>query len=288
MDRDTPASPDLYAPDIAGVLDLESIDRDIFRGRNSASAARRLSLFGGQVAAQSLMAAGLTLDDDRRVHSLHGYFLRAGRVDRPVILRVDRDRDGRSFSSRHVSAIQDGKVIFSMLASFQLGEQESVLDESHRSEVPDPEDCGDARFDGLVETREVTKRGTWQGRMQFPDCLWARFATPLPDDPLTHACALVYMSDMGSGFGQVRWDRPVGGPSLDHAVWFHEPVRADEWMLLHMWPRKAMGIRGLYDGTIRDREGRLLASIAQEHLLIHATPANVLESHQSRESGAPE
>ena len=259
---------DLYAPDIAAVLDLERIDQHIYRGRNPASAAKRRALFGGQVAAQALMAAGLTVPDDRRVHSLHGYFLRSGRIDRPVILRVDADRDGRSFSARHVVALQEGEVIFSMLASFQTGSHEGVLDEPRRSDVPAPEYCAPGGFDALVDVRSVTKFSVEDDKIRFPDCLWARIPGEFPDDPLSHACALTYVSDMGSGFGQMDWDLPNAGPSLDHAIWFHEPVRADDWMLIHMWPRKAMGIRGLYDGTIRDRSGRLLASIAQEHLLV--------------------
>jgi acyl-CoA thioesterase II len=260
---------DLYAEDVAGVLELEELDRNLYRGVNSATAQERAALYGGQVAAQALMAAGLTVPADRRPHSLHGYFLRPGRVDRPVILRVDPDRDGRSFSARHVAAIQDGEVIFSMLASFHVGEHEHVLDGMPASDVPPPDDLESEREDPMIEIREVTRSGKHEGRMQFPDCMWLKTASALPDDALSQACGLTYLSDMGSGFGQMKWQRAIGGPSLDHAVWFHEPVRADEWVLLHMRPRKAMGIRGLYDGVMRDRDGRLVGTISQEHLLIH-------------------
>src|SRR5207237_2658113 len=116
------------AGDMASVLDLEPLDRDLFRAHNAASARERRSLYGGQVAAQALRAAGLTVDPDRYAHSLHGYFLRPGRADLPVILHVDRDRDGRSFSARHVRAVQDGKVIFSMLASFYRNELSATYD----------------------------------------------------------------------------------------------------------------------------------------------------------------
>jgi acyl-CoA thioesterase-2 len=260
---------DLYAEDVAGVLELEEIDRHLYRGVNAVTAQDRVALFGGQVAAQALKAAGLTVPNDRRPHSLHGYFLRPGRVDRPVILRVDPDRDGRSFSARHVAAVQDGEVIFSMLASFHVGEHEPILDGMPGSDVPMPEDLPVVREDPMFEIREVTPSGTHKGRMQFPDCMWLRTTTALPDDPLSQACGLTYLSDMGSGFGQMKWEGAVGGPSLDHAIWFHEPARADDWVLLDMWPRKAMGIRGLYEGAMRDRNARLLGSVAQEHLLIH-------------------
>ncbi len=267
-------SKDRYADDVAGVLEIEQLDRHLFRGANAASARGRAALYGGQVAAQALKAAGLSVEDGRRPHSIHGYFLRPGRVDRPVILRVDPDRDGRSFSARHVSAIQDGEVIFSMLASFHAGEHESVLDRVPEDGIPGPEECDDHRSDTLseIEIREVTRREVVDGRMRFPDCMWIRTVGKLPDDPLDQACGLTYLSDMGTGFGQMTWDRPNGGPSLDHAVWFHESVRADDWVLLHMWPRKAMGIRGLYDGAMRAPDGRLAAALAQEHLLIHLMP----------------
>lgn len=260
---------DLYGETVGEILELEELDRNLFRGLNTVTSKDRRALYGGQVAAQALMAAGRTVAPDRAPHSLHGYFLRPGKIDRPVILRVDIDRDGRTFSARHVAAIQDGEVIFSMLASFELGERESLLDEMPASEVPGPDDCDAAEYDGMFEAREVTRSEMVDGHMLYTDCLWLRTAHPLADDPLTQACGLTYLSDMGSGFGQVKRDMANGGPSLDHAIWFHAPARADEWLLLHMWPRKAMGIRGLYDATIRNEEGELCAAVAQEHLLIH-------------------
>jgi acyl-CoA thioesterase-2 len=263
-----------YADDVAGVLEIEQLDRHLFRGANASSARGRTALYGGQVAAQALKAAGLSVTPGRQPHSFHGYFLRPGRVDQPVILRVDPDRDGRSFSARHVAAIQDGCVIFSMLASFHEGTHESVLDRTPEDGIPGPEECSTTRSDTLTEIdiREVTRREVVDGHMRYPDCMWLRTVGKLPGDPLSQACGLTYLSDMGSGFGQMTWERPNGGPSLDHAVWFHEPVRADDWVLLHMWPRKAMGIRGLYDGAMRAPDGRLAAALAQEHLLIHLMP----------------
>ena len=260
---------DLYAKDVVTLLDLEELDRNLYRGINSAWSLHRNSLYGGQVAAQALMAAGRTVDPDRFPHSLHGYFLRPGQVDRPVILRVDPDRDGGSFSARHVSAIQDGEVIFSMLASFHRGEPENRLDAMPQSDVPEPSACRLHESDPLAENREVTYTEIVDGRQLFSDCFWTRTAAALPDDRLVQACALTYLSDQGSGFGRTGHEIGISGPSLDHAIWFHEPIRADDWVLLHMWPRKSTRARGLYDAAMRDPSGRLGAVVAQENLLRH-------------------
>jgi acyl-CoA thioesterase-2 len=255
---------------LAALLDLEMLDRDLFRGQNEHGAQARLSLYGGQVAAQALAAAGATVPEGRLPHSLHGYFLRPGLVDRPVILQVDRDRDGGSFSARHVRAVQDGEVIFSMLASFQAPESGASYDAvaTRHAGAPDPESLRSRPSPFLVEVREVTPTRVGDGQVRHSDCLWVRATDRLPDDPLVHACALTYVSDLGSGFGQV--DVPglaVGGPSIDHSVWFHEPIRADEWMLLELWPSKAGGSRGVYGGSLRGVDGRLGALVAQEMLL---------------------
>ena len=249
---------------MAELLDLEELDRDLYRGRNVASDPPRVTLFGGQVAAQALRAAAATVPDDRFPHSLHGYFLRPGRPEHPVILRVSRDRDGRSFSARHVAAIQDGEVIFSMLASFHVDEQGGELAEPMPAEVPAPEGIVGLDFDGITEIRPVG--------LDEPDgvpCrLWVRIVTPLTHDRTVQACALAYLSDIGSGFGRItRDDLPRGGPSIDHTVWFHRPARADRWLLLDLFPVKAFGGRGVYRGTIYDRDGVLAAELAQESLL---------------------
>jgi acyl-CoA thioesterase-2 len=254
--------------DLAALLDLEQLDRDLFRGQNEPGARERISLYGGQVAAQALRAAGATVPEARAPHSLHGYFLRRGRPDLPVIFHVDRDRDGGSFSARHVRAVQDGEVIFSMLASFHEHE-EAVTFDAVPTRGGDAVDTLPARPSPLlVDVREVTPTRITEGQVRHSDRLWVRAATPLPDDPLVHACALAYVSDLGSGFGQV--DVPglaAGGPSIDHALWFHEPVRADAWMLLELWPMKALGARGVYGGSLRGEDGRLAAVVTQEMLL---------------------
>jgi acyl-CoA thioesterase II len=254
--------------DLAALLDLEMLDRDLFRAENEPGARKRLSLYGGQVAAQALRAASATVAPERVPHSLHGYFLRPGRVDRPVILHVDRDRDGGSFSARHVRAVQDGEVIFSMIASFHAREESATFDAVATRGGPDPDTLA-ARSSGLlIEVREVTPTRVGEGQIRHSDLLWVRAASPLPDDPLVHACALAYISDLGSGFGQVDVPGlPAGGPSIDHSLWFHEMIRADEWMLLELWPLKASSSRGVYSGSLRSEDGRLGAILTQEMLL---------------------
>jgi acyl-CoA thioesterase-2 len=256
-------------PTLAALLDLETIDINFFRGRNADHGHPRGRLYGGQVAAQALRAAGSTVAPDRLPHSLHGYFLRTGRTDLPVLYQVDRDRDGRSFSARHVSAIQNGQIIFSMLASFHIGETGGTHDGSPRREAPDPEQVAlhHASYrDQLLEVREVTHTTDIENRVS--DLMWIRSATPLPDDPLVHACALAYVSDLGSGYGQLSDPEiPSGGPSIDHALWFHDRIKLDDWVLLDLWPTMAGGARGLYHGSIRSRTGELGATSSQEMLL---------------------
>jgi acyl-CoA thioesterase II len=253
---------------LAALLELEALDRDLFRGQNEPGAESRLSLYGGQVAAQALRAAGATVPAERLPHSMHGYFLRPGLVDRPVILQVDRDRDGGSFSARHVRAVQDGEVIFSMVASFHVPRESATFDAVATRGGADPETLTARPTPFLVEVREVSPTRIAKGEIRHSDSLWVRASSPLPDDPLLHACALTYVSDLGSGFGQVEVPGlPAGGPSIDHSLWFHDPIRADEWMLLELWPLKAISSRGVYSGSLRSEEGRLGALLAQEMLL---------------------
>ena len=257
-----------YASDLVAMLDLEQVDRDLFRGVNALGARARPSLYGGQVCAQALMAAGSTVPEGRGPHSLHGYFLRPGLIDHPVVLRVDRDRDGRSFSARHVAAIQDGEVIFSMLASFEAADGDGVFEDASPRAAPDPDGCPPYGSDPLLDVRQVTLTEVVDGRQLYSDCIWVRTAHPLSDDPMVQACALAYLSDLGTGFGRMQLPTVGnGGPSVDHAVWFHDPIRADEWVLLDLEPWKAMPTRALYRGVMRNPAGNLGASLAQEHLL---------------------
>ena len=254
------------AQDMASLLTLERVDRDLFRARN-ANYGPRQTLYGGQVAAQCLLAASATVEPDRLPHSLHGYFLRPGRSDLPVILEVDRDRDGRSFSARHVVAVQEGEVIFSMVTSFHTESETGVFDDAPRRAAPEPESLRRGGFNTLLEVREVTPTDFLKG--VFSDCVWVRSSTPLGDDPLLHRAGLTYISDLGTGFGQVgRSVAGRGGPSIDHSVWFHENIRADDWVLLDLRPVKARSARGTYLGSVRDRKGVLGATVAQEQLLL--------------------
>lgn len=257
--------------DLATLLDLEELDRDLFRGRNGDHGDPRVSLYGGQVAAQALGAAGRTVPDGRLPHSLHGYFLRPGQPDHPVIFSVDRDRDGGSFSARHVRAIQHGEVIFSMLASFKAPEEATTFEAVTTRDVPAPEEVEPNGWDQLVETREVRSRDVYGHTVT--DCVWCRVTTELPDDPLVRACVLTYISDYGGGFVLLDVpDLPFGGPSIDHVMWFHQPVAVDEWILVDLHPDRASDRRGSYRGTLRSQDGTLAAVIAQECLLRQLPP----------------
>lgn len=251
---------------LAEVLDLEVLDRDLFRGRHPHDEATRL--FGGQVASQALRAAGLTVPDHRLPHSCHGYFLRPGRRDLPVILHVDRDRDGGSFSARHVRAVQDGAVIFSMLASFTTVRSGGELDCLPTLDLPAPTDQPDVIRSHLLQARHPGGDQLWSS-------MWIRVPDPLPDDPMIRACAVAYLSDFGSGFGP-QHDSGVGrgGPSVDHAIWFRGDLDPTDWLLLHLHPAAASGGLGVYTGSIRDRDGNLGAVLAQDQLLVR-TPADV-------------
>ena len=254
------------ADDLPALLTLERVDRDLFRARN-ANLGPRQTLYGGQVAAQGLMAAAATIEEqDRLPHSLHGYFLRPGRTDLPVVLRVERDRDGRSFSARHVVAVQEGEVIFSMLTSFHAESESGVYDGAPKRATPEPDDTPRGGRMALLEVREVTPTDFLRG--VFSDCLWARSSASLGDSPLLHRAALTYMSDLGTGFGQrMTTIKTRGGPSIDHAMWFQQDIRADDWVLIDLEPVKAWGSRGVYHGSLRSREGDLGATLYQEHLL---------------------
>ena len=258
------ASDDL-AGDLRSLLTLERVDRDLFRGRN-ANYGPRQTLYGGQVAAQCLLAAAATVEPDRLPHSLHGYFLRPGSSDLPVILQVDRDRDGRSFSARHVVAVQEGEVIFSMVTSFHARREGGVFDDAPRRAVPEPEETPKGGWIPLLEVREVTPTDFTKG--VFTDCLWVRSSASLGDDPLLHRAGLTYLSDLGSGFGQQEALIGRGGPSIDHSMWFQADIRADDWVLVDLRPVKAIGGRGTYHGSLRDRRGVLGATVYQEHLLL--------------------
>ena len=267
-------------PTMAELLDLEELDTDLYRGINEVPDNGRPMLFGGQVAAQALKAAGMTAPEGRFPHSLHGYFLRPGMRSRPVIFKVERDRDGRSFSARRVSAVQRGEVIFDLTASFQVPEAGGEFAVPIREGLPTPEQCEHSAFTDhfpradarIIMPTRLNDRG-----QPTSDMMWLRVREDLGDDRLTHACALTYLSDIGSGFSSLDIaDLPTGGPSLDHAMWFRSPIRSDEWILAHMWPLMAGGARGLYSGSMHQAStGALGAMLTQEALLRPPPPPNL-------------
>jgi acyl-CoA thioesterase-2 len=250
-------------PSFLDVLDLEEIDLDLYRSRLLVS--QDSALYGGQVAAQALLAAGRTVEPGRLPHSLHGYFLRAGDASRPTVLRVERDRDGRSFSARRVVALQGGKVIFNMSASFHVADAGPDRTAEPPVAMPDPTTLKPFDAPYLLSFEVLTVPGPYEDLLLPPRTL-VRSTIPLPDDRLVHACALTYVSDGSSGLGAFPSDDAMTGPSLDHAVWFHRDVRMDDWTLTELVGRSVAGGRGWYTGSVHGADGTLVASLAQEAL----------------------
>jgi acyl-CoA thioesterase-2 len=273
---------------LVALLDLERIEENIFRGVSPAESPTRV--FGGQVAGQALIAAGRTVPAERRVHSLHAYFIRPGDPSIPIVYEVDRIRDGRSFTTRRITAIQRGKAIFALSASFQIDEPGMAHGEP-MPDVPAPEDLltyGEqvARLPEKVGTMAILPRPIdvryvsepgWRSREAGPRAarnqVWMRADGKLPDDQLLHVCVLTYCSDMTlldavlARHG-VYWGADnVRGASLDHALWFHRPFRADEWFLYDCSSPSASNARGLATGRFFTRAGSHIATVVQEGLL---------------------
>jgi acyl-CoA thioesterase-2 len=270
--------------DLVKLLDLEAIEVNIFRGVSPDEDRQRV--FGGQVAGQALVAAARTVEPGRTVHSLHAYFLRPGDPTVPILYEVDRIRDGRSFTTRRVVAIQHGKAIFNLQSSFQV--DEAGLD--HQAEMPEstpPEDLPDFKTrmapyaemmgDFYDRPRPIDLRHVdWSitdRRTPLPphQRVWVRADGALPDDPVLHACVLTYISDMTlldtallPHGGQYGDPTSVFMASLDHAMWFHRPFRADEWMLYSQDSPSASSGRGLGRGLIFTRDGKLAVTVVQE------------------------
>jgi len=258
------AEPGDGRPGLADVLALERIEADLFR--SCVVFDDPYGLYGGQVAAQALRAAAETVPGGRHPHSLHGYFLSRGDPSRRVLLTVSRDRDGRSYSNRRVIAVQNGVVIFNMAASFHIAEDGPDFQGHHRPAVSAPEDgidiSGRTRMLGIeVRVPEQPSKG-----QEWPSRVWMRSSQPL-GDPVLHACALTYVSDMFTGLATVPGISGVGPvTSLDHAVWFYRGVALDDWVLMDLQPESTAGGRGMYTGRIFGRDGTLAAGIAQESL----------------------
>lgn len=275
--------------ELLALLDLEQFEADLFRGQSCNIVGK--NVFGGQVLSQALMAAGRTVEG-QLAHSLHAYFLRAGDINSPIVYQVERVRDGKSFSTRTVKAIQHGRPIFTMTASFQVAE-EGLEHQRPMPEVPGP--------DGIpseTELRRMTAdllpeklRPAWvkerpiELRLIDPinpfapqrrdawRCHWMRAQMQLPDDPFLHQCILAFASDfvfMGTAMmphGVTFLQPNMQAASLDHAMWFHRDFRADEWLLYEMDGPSASGGRGMNRGFIYTQSGKLVATVAQEGLM---------------------
>ncbi len=258
-------------PSIPELLDLEQVGPDLYQSRALYDAP--WGMFGGQAAAQSLLAAGLTVERGRLPHSLHGYFVRRGDSAKPTQFRVDRDRDGRSFSARRVVALQGGEVIFSMAASF-------AAPASPRAPFPDEEaePVPDLPPPDSLAPWEFFKHGSFDFRPadpadRLPGRFWIRCTDELPDDdPLLHAAVLAYTSDISTALIPFESDRISTGPSLDHAVWFHRPARMGGWHWQQYTPHTAAGGRGWYTVAIYAPDGTRVASVAQEQLFAARRP----------------
>jgi acyl-CoA thioesterase-2 len=271
-------------------LDLEQLEQNLFRGVSPQVGWQRV--FGGQVIGQALVAATRTVEMDRFIHSLHAYFLRPGDPSVPIIYEVDRIRDGKSFTTRRVVAVQHGHAIFAMSASYQ-GREEGFEHQVPMPAVPMPEDLPSEKDlkDQYVHLAPENVRRYWERerpielravnpkhyfsreRLDPVQHVWVRATGPLPDDPGIHACVLAYASDMTLldtslfAHGRSIFDRDLQLASLDHAMWFHAPFRADEWLLYAQDSPSAAGSRGFNRGSLFTRDGRLVASTAQEGLI---------------------
>ena len=268
------------------LFDLKSDGEDEFTYPAMQSTSRE-RIFGGQVIAQALVAADHTVDPAKRIHSLHSYFLRAGNETLPLHFRVHRDFDGRSFSNRRVVVRQDGKVIFNLTASFQKPAEGLA----HQAPMPDllpPEECGDA-LDSLAGMDEVSDALIAQMARPRPfisrsfrpahraettaHYQWLKTIAPIGDDPLMHRAALAFASDMGLLSSSllphnINWTTPgLFSTSLDHAMWFHDDFRVDEWLVYVMDSDWTGGARGFNRGAIYRQDGTLVASAIQEGLL---------------------
>ena len=274
---------------LTSILDLEDLGNNRFQGRSPRIGWQRV--FGGQVIGQALYAACKTVED-RQPHSLHAYFLLPGDPEIPIVYEVDRLRDGRSFTTRRVLAIQKGEAIFSMSISFQVTEdgydhQMAMPDVPMPETLPDREEMKRSILPHMpqavrayyererpIEIRPVElERYAAGGKMEPKFNVWIKAMQPLPDEPALHQCVLAYASDLMLldssliAHGLTVFDPKIQGASLDHALWFHRPFRADDWLLYSQDSPSTSGARGFARGLIFDRQGRLVASVAQEGLI---------------------
>lgn len=277
--------------DLLNLLDLESLEFNIYRGRNRDIGSGRV--FGGQVLAQALVAAQRTVEEARTAHSLHGYFILPGDLDLPIVYFVDRLRDGRSFTTRQVTAIQHGRAIFNMSVSFHLQER-GLVHQAPMPDVPPPEtlrseldlireraphDLPDALRKVITQDRPIDFRlvesiDPFSPAVQPPiRHIWLRANGAMPNEALAHQAVLAYASDYGllgtalQPHGRTYRRPDIQVASLDHSLWLHRPCRMDDWLLFAIDSPAAAGARGFARGSIFTRAGELVASVAQEGLI---------------------
>ncbi|HYO32362.1 MAG TPA: acyl-CoA thioesterase II [Nocardioidaceae bacterium] len=272
------------------LLELERLEVDLYRGRQPDTLMQRV--FGGQVAAQALRAASHTVEPERAVHSLHSYFLRPGDTAVPIVYDVERIRDGHSFSTRRVVARQHGKPIYYLTASFHRFEQGWTHSDA-MPHAPAPEDC--PTLGDVVRRLSGSQSRAWEREWAALDVryagdsrpggelgdsdepararIWVKASGPVPSDAVTSTCVLAYASDLTLlGVSLVPHGVLISSPavqpaSIDHSMWFHRPFRADEWMLYDQHSPSASGARGFALGRVFNRQGHLVASVAQEGLI---------------------
>ena len=280
---------------LLNILDLEQLEHNLFRGRSPQNGWQRV--YGGQVVGQALVAADRTVEaKDRLVHSLHAYFLLPGDPKAPIVYEVDRIRDGGSFTTRRVVAIQHGQAMFTMAVSFHKPEpgfdhQAAMPDVPPPEELASEEELKARLLPNLPEVmrkywefeRPIELRPTDLSRFLSPEKgeprqhIWIKASGPLPDDFRLHQCVLAYASDFSLldtalvAHGRLMFDPRIMMASLDHAVWFHRPFRADEWLLYVQDSPSSQGARGFCRGSIFSRDGVLVASVAQEGLIRERT-----------------
>ena len=267
------------ADELVALLDLEKVDDDLFRGQQMPTT--RPIVFGGQVAAQALVAASRTVPDEFAVHSLHSYFLQPGDPTVPTIYDVENLRDGRSFLTRRVIAQQHGRPIYAQTLNFHIHET-GLEHQEAMPDVPAPEDCRPVHRGAVDEAHadqwdvaEIRRIDTLEEDPAHParQRVWLRVSSPLPEDPFWHTAAFTYLSDMTlmgaalSAHGQSFSSGEVFLASLDHTVWFHRPFRADEWFLYDEESPSAQGGRGLAIGRVFTSDGVLVATTAQEGII---------------------
>ena len=267
---------------IEEILGLEQLEVDIYRGGVFSPESGFLQrTFGGHVAGQSLVSAVRTVDPIFQVHSLHGYFLRPGDARTPTVYLVERLRDGGSFATRRVNAVQHGKTIFSMSASFQT-DQSGLEHQDAMPAAPPPDDLPGFRSGGAFDDAGFAQFAEWDVRIVPRDALtllpgkasqqqvWFKHRDPMPDDPVLHICALAYLSDL-TLLGSAQVNHPderkhLMVASLDHAMWFMRPFRADEWLLYDQSSPSACGGRSLTEGKLFTQCGEMVATVVQEGL----------------------